>query len=258
MSSKKRSAGFSLIEMMIVMIVLTIIMASIFSQIINAQARSGVEQAKLDLFQESREFMDQMVRDLHNAGYPNVHNYGWASPDYQIASPAVQSDSNAVGLVKVDNGDLWFEGDVVGDGQVYSVHYHLEPTGDNCPCLQRSWKRKTAGDPLTQPTQYLVEVQHVLNGSANYSLSSHPIFYAYHAADTQNPVTLPIDSDNPDLGNINTIKIVLTVQAKIRDPQTRTAPSVTLMSTVKLNNCSFTNSSASGAVGCEAAGAGPH
>jgi len=239
---------------MIVLIVLSLIMAAVFAQIMNAQARISVEQAKLDLFQEAREFMDQMTRDLHNAGYPNVRNFGWSSTTgtREISSPMAQDSRDAVGLVKVDKGDLWFEGDVVGDGQVYSVRYHLEPNGVNCPCLQRSWKVKTGGDPLAQPYDYQVEVQNVLNGSANYTLDDHPIFYAYYDNDTQNPIALPIDSNNLFLGRVNTIKVLLTVQAKIKDPVTRLAPTVTLVSTVKLNNCNSNNTGDSGNVGCGA------
>jgi prepilin-type N-terminal cleavage/methylation domain-containing protein len=252
---KKYSSGFSLIEMMIVLIVLSLIMAAVFAQIMNAQARINVEQAKLDLFQEAREFMDQMTRDLHNAGYPNARNYGWSSSTGQeIGSPMAQDARDAVGLMKVDKGDLWFEGDVVGDGRVYQVKYHLEPTGLNCPCLQRSWKLKQAGDPLSTAAQglpdYQVEVQNVLNGSANYTLTDHPIFYAYYDNDTQNPIALPIDSNNQFLGRVDTIKVILTVQAKVKDPVTRLAPTVTLMSTVKLNNCNSNNTGDSGNMGC--------
>jgi prepilin-type N-terminal cleavage/methylation domain-containing protein len=250
-SRQKRSAGFSLIEMMVVIAVLTIIMGAIFAQIINSQARVSVEQAKLDLFQEAREFMDQMTRDLHNAGYPNTRNFGWSSAGYDIPDPAQQNPNAAAGLVKVDAGDLWFEGDMIGDGNVYSVHYHLEPNGTNCPCLKRSWQRKIAGDPLTgQPEDYQVEVQNVLNGSANYTLTDHPIFYAYDYTDTKNPIALPVDSNSTYIAGISTIKVVLTVQAKVKDPTTRLAPTVTLMSTVKLNNCNLKNTGNGGELGC--------
>jgi prepilin-type N-terminal cleavage/methylation domain-containing protein len=247
---KKNRAGFSLIEMMIVLIVLTIIMAAIFAQMITAQQRSGVEQAKLDLFQETREFMDQMTRDLHNAGYPNPRNYGWSAGNLEIPDPAVENPKTAAGLVMIDSGDLWFEGDVIGDGQVYSVRYHLEPDGPNCPCLQRSWKPKIAGSPMDQGYDYQVEVQHVLNGSAGYSLADHPIFYAYYDTDKTNPVPLPIDSNNPLIADINTIKVMVTVQAQIHDPRTMTAPAVTLVSTVKLNNCNLKNTGNGGPLAC--------
>lgn len=237
MMARKHAAGFTLIEMMITMLVLSIIMAAIFSQMIGAMRNSTVEQAKLDLFQESREFMDQLTRDLHNSGYPNPRNLAASQNGGNIAQQA----NVAVGLVKVDSGDLWFEGDVIGDGQVYLVRYTLDTTGPNCPCLKRSWQLKQQGvDPLTTFTDtdltYEVEVQNVLNGTPAYPLDSHPIFSAYYVGDPSNPATLPVDT-NGNIATINTIKVNLTVQAKITDPVTRLAPTATLESTIRLNNC---------------------
>ena len=63
----KNDRGFSLAELLIVLIVLMVVMAAIFQVIIMASARSASEQAKLDMFQEAREFMDQMSRDLRQA-----------------------------------------------------------------------------------------------------------------------------------------------------------------------------------------------
>src|SRR5262249_38304026 len=59
-----RDRGFSLIELMMVLVVFLVVMGSIFRLMSNATARSSTEQAKLDMFQEAREFMDQMSRDL--------------------------------------------------------------------------------------------------------------------------------------------------------------------------------------------------
>ena len=55
--------GFSLIELMIVLVVLLIIAGAIFQVINLSTERSATEQTKLDMFQEAREFMDQMSRD---------------------------------------------------------------------------------------------------------------------------------------------------------------------------------------------------
>jgi prepilin-type N-terminal cleavage/methylation domain-containing protein len=46
--------GFSLIELMIAIVLLLAMMATVFQLINLAIARSGTEQAKLDMFQESR------------------------------------------------------------------------------------------------------------------------------------------------------------------------------------------------------------
>ncbi|PYU80227.1 MAG: hypothetical protein DMG51_16025, partial [Acidobacteria bacterium] len=56
--------GFSLIEMMVVVLILGIISAGIFVQLDMAQQRAFSEQVKLDNFQEARDFVDQFFRDV--------------------------------------------------------------------------------------------------------------------------------------------------------------------------------------------------
>ncbi len=62
-----RTSGFSLLELMIVLIILLGISAAIFQTINLTTQRSSAEQTKVDMFQEAREFMDQMSRDLRQA-----------------------------------------------------------------------------------------------------------------------------------------------------------------------------------------------
>ena len=240
---RKRQAGFSMIEMLVACAITTIIMGAIFAQIIQGQKFSSSQAAKLDLFQESRQFMDQMSRDLRTAGYPNTRNFQ-SDPD----SPAQNSPKEAVGLVKLDVGELWFESSIDGSGNVSVVHYKLVATGTDCPCLVRSQVAKVVGDPLDPSIQGesdQTEVQSVFNGT-----SSDPIFKAYYADGT--PVTLPIDITNNALANINSISITLKVQSPYMDLQTRQKPTMTLLSTVRLNNCSVAYPNTSGTVmGCK-------
>src|SRR5205809_2391916 len=84
--------GFSLIEMMMVLAIMTIIMGSVFKSIDLTQRTSRSQQVKLDLTQQAREFVDQLTRDLRNAGYPHKRNManGVADPNnaaYNLASP---------------------------------------------------------------------------------------------------------------------------------------------------------------------------
>lgn len=226
MPRRKQQAGFSLLELMVVLLVLTIMMGSVFTQIRNVQARSASEQTKLDMFQESREFMDQLERDLHEAGYPNSRNYGSGMVVNGINEPA-----NAVGLVKVDVNELWFEGDVDGDGLVDSVQYQYDGTTVGCPCIRRSAVNKVSGSPLTgQGSTFQTEVQNVQNPTS--------IFSAYKADGTQVTLPVDIDSDPTTIASIKTIRIQLNVQSKLFDLQTRQYPQVTLSNTVSLNNCS--------------------
>src|ERR1700688_2284090 len=71
--SASSQAGFSLLEMIFVVAILTIVMASVFNGVNTAIQRSQAEQVKVDLVQEGREFIDEFERDLHQAGYPNCH-----------------------------------------------------------------------------------------------------------------------------------------------------------------------------------------
>ncbi len=101
--------GFSLIETMIVVAVITIIMASVFKSINLTQQTSASQQVKLDLTQQTREFMDQLTRDLRSTGYPN-----WRNMDPTSAGIVTTNQNNAPGLIKIDIGTLWFAGDVDG------------------------------------------------------------------------------------------------------------------------------------------------
>jgi len=223
--------GFSLLELMIVVILLLAMMATVFQLINQAIARSGTEQTKLDMFQEAREFMDQLSRDLHEAGYPSTQNL---ASTVLTVSPFTNDHRNAVGIVKVDTGDLWFEGNVDGTGVVYSVQYHLDASTTNgCPCLRRSQQLKIDGDPLTGQTAatYEVEVQGVTNTN---------VFSAFLHGATGTPVALPVDfnTDGSTIANIDTIEAVLTIKSNHVDAQTRKNPTTSLIATIRLNNCS--------------------
>ncbi len=214
---------------MVVLLILSVMMAAVFQQINLVQQRNSVEQSRVDIFEEARSFVDQMTRDLHMAGYPNPRNF---APLY-ITGPNDQHA--AVGLVKVAVDQLWFEGDVAGDGNVYSVQFYLDPNGSNCPCLKRSQTVKLSGNPLTgQGTAtYYSEVQNVQNGT-----STNPIFQAYDI--NGNLITLPVDfnSNAATIASIRSVKVTVTVQSPNMDIQTRTYPITTLVSSVDLDNCS--------------------
>ena len=224
--------GFTLIEMMMGIVVMLVVVGGIFSVINAVNQRSATEQSKLDMFQEAREFVDQMSRDLHQAGFPNPRHY--LEQGILTTTPVINDPKNAVGIVKVGSGDLWFEGDVDGTGVVSVVHYHLDTsTANGCPCLRRSQLPKIAGNPLSgQSTEvYQVQVQGVRNAN---------IFQAFTRGTTGVPITLPVDfTNNPTtIANVDTIKLTLSLRALRKDPKTNQYPVTTLIATTKLNNCS--------------------
>src|SRR5207247_2105023 len=190
-------------------------------QIMNlATARSATEQTKLDMLQEGREFMDQRARDLRQDGYPNPRNF---ASGVLAVSPIANDHRAAVGLVKVDTNDLWFEGDVDGSGTVSIVQYHLDTsTANNCPCLKRSQIDKKNGDPLTgqDPASYQVEVQGVQNTN---------IFSPYtNGAAVGLPVTTAT-ATGTIIAGVDTVQATLTLEGSLVDPQTRKKPVTTLI-----------------------------
>jgi prepilin-type N-terminal cleavage/methylation domain-containing protein len=243
-TARRKQRGFTLIEMMFVLVIMSIMMAAVFQQINQVIQRSSAEQTKLDMFQEAREFMDQLSRDLHQAGYPNQNNF---APNQlgSVTKPIPNDSKVAVGLVRVAPGELVFEGDVDGSGQVSSVSYHLDNTSVGCtpqPCLRRSQVTPKADN--TAPTaqqataSFQTEVQNVQN---DVSSPLGYIFHAYRGDGTE--VTLPVDfaTNANTIAGINTIKVVLIVQAQNPDRSvlnTGVRPVNTLISTIKLNNCS--------------------
>lgn len=247
-------SGFSLVELMLVLLVLTIVMGVVFNDINSVQKRYRTEESKLDLTQESREFLDQIVRDMHQAGYPGTKQYA-----VNVLGGTPDNDSrNAVGLVSVSSTDLWFEGDIDGDGQVDSVRYTLQATGGNCPCtVRRSQVIKVNGvAPLAQTVTYSVEVQNVINSGGLYPIAgtsrfggapvsndtlyseykSAALFTAYNNSGAV--VTLPVDisTNRTLLKTIKTIRINLNVLSPNTDLQTGLRPAVAMTATARLNN----------------------
>lgn len=174
----KQARGFSLIELLVVVLILTIVLGVVFTQIANVQRRYRQEESRLDMFQQAREAMDQLARDLHESGYPNYRMYaatvfGYPAGSIIPSAPAPQDNPvlrnhqrNAVGLVSLVDGEIIFEGDVDQDGQVDSVRYRINNgvvAGFTCPCLERSQVTKIAADPLAQGTNYQVLVENVVD-----------------------------------------------------------------------------------------------
>lgn len=239
-----RSRGFSLIEMMVVLAVITIIMGAVFISINSAQRTSTSQQVKLDLTQQTRQFVDQLTLDLRNAGYPNERNLTNIADPCTTGNPVFVSPAstfNAPGLMYVDAGSLWFAGDLdgtssttcAGTANVRIVRYDYYATGTNCPCLRRTEFPRNGGDPLldaqnpgTAAAQ--LEIQGVQNSS---------IFTVYD--DTGTALALPLDIDNEatQIANINSIKVLLTVKSVLPD-STGAYPSTTVASSVGLQNCS--------------------
>lgn len=199
--SPSRKRGFSLLEVIISLAVLLVVMGTIFEQITLMQRKAASESSKVDQFEESREFVDQTVRDLHMAGYPNRQMY----------SPLVADQSKiAAGLVSVSPTQILMEGDVNGDGNVESLtlsYIAADPNDPNCPCVRRSAVAKINAQLQPQAVGY-TEIQHIVPPDP---VAGPPIFSFYKSDGSA------LDLNADPISSISTVKVNLVV-ASGRDP----------------------------------------
>ncbi len=249
---RRPQKGFSLIELLTVVVILMLVTGVVFQQIDMVQKRARQEDVKMDLTQEAREFLDQMVRDLHTSGYPNKRMY---------TTNLVSNDDtrNAVGLVRVSPTLLWFEGDVDGDGQVDNIQYQLQSNGGRCPCtIRRSQVVKTAGPPLGQAPNFNQEVDNVINSGGAFPIAgtsplatglvandtlygaykAAPVFQAYDTNGALLALPLDIVANPTSMSGIRTIRITINVLAgpEGTDIDTRMRPAVSMTAAARINN----------------------
>jgi len=166
--------GFTLLELMVAAAVLLVVVAAAVNYIGVATQRSELEQTKVDLTQEGREFVDEFERDIHQAGFPGCAAFNGAGTANCIADYNLVNVAD--GIVYISNTRIAFEGDVTGSGRVDSVQYELVdsngayPPAGTCPCtIRRSQVAKVAGLSYNPPaaygqaTNWSQELQNVIN-----------------------------------------------------------------------------------------------
>ena len=72
---ERRAAGFSLVELLIVMAIFMVVTGAVFGLLGAAQIRHRSEQELVDAMQAARVAVERLTRDIHNAGYPTVSTY---------------------------------------------------------------------------------------------------------------------------------------------------------------------------------------
>jgi len=176
--------GFTLFELMIATVVLVIIFGVVLKALEDMQHRNSSEASKVDTVQETRDFIDQMVRDIHDVGYPPGRVLNGAPS-------CIGNSGIACGVVSYSPTQIIYEGDLDGTGTVYQITVQLvTPASGNCPCiLQRGVVTKAQALAGQIPT-YFTEVNGVINsgngaGTANYtvSLGGTVSYSSYAAAD---------------------------------------------------------------------------
>lgn len=230
--AKSQAAGFTLIEMLFSLAILVTVTGAVFEQINTMQKKANSEAVNVDLNQQSRDFLDQTVRDLHAAGYPSARMYsaGQLAPVTMVAN----------GLVRVSPTEILLEGDVNNDGYVYSVDISYvanDPNDPNCPCIRRSAEHKVDLDSLNQgTTPFYTETQHVLSGTGP-GQSGEDLFTYYEQDGTPVPVGTGTDlNSGPDvIKKIKTVKINLSLLTNQRDLQSGGFTRTSMSAIARLN-----------------------
>src|SRR5438270_3957482 len=114
--------GFSLIELLIAIGIFSLVMGAVLTSVQDATKRYRAQQSEVSISQSGRQFFDQIVRDLHTAGFP--HSRLFSVPCNNFC---------ALPLVAVSNTDVVFEGDVDGSGTVIVIEYQLQ-AGNGWTC----------------------------------------------------------------------------------------------------------------------------
>jgi prepilin-type N-terminal cleavage/methylation domain-containing protein len=223
--------GFTLLEMLISLLILAVVSGAVFAQISRMQQRSSSEAIKVDMSQQAREFLDQTVRDLHMAGYPNASMY---------SNPTTYPSKVAAGLVSVSPTQILLEGDVNNDGNVYSVKiwYVANDLNDpNCPCIRRSAITKIDADSFSQPTNNYTETQYVLPPGTGSGQSGEDLFAYYKQDGSAVVIGSGTDISTPAgqalISSIKTVKINLSLST--RDPETNSVTRTSMSATSRLN-----------------------
>src|SRR5712692_3011461 len=91
--SDRRQVGFTLIELMVALGIFLLITGAAFTLLGTSKKHYQTESQVLTSFQEARLGLDQIVRDVNDAGYPPPTFLNSSSPTLSVSSPFAWSPS---------------------------------------------------------------------------------------------------------------------------------------------------------------------
>jgi prepilin-type N-terminal cleavage/methylation domain-containing protein len=235
--SSKKQSGFTLLEMLVSVLVFVMISGAMFQLLTSTQKKSQTDSQVRDTFQEARLGLDQIVRDINDAGYPPANHFSVVPVVTSYAqspiawSPTYPTTPCTIGGTCTTPGsyDVIFEEDYDGSGTVKWVRYQLQGT-----TLWRGVTNKVAGiDPATATSAAGVMypyVQNVMNNASSAQITSIQATYP-NMFPGGNPVPIFNYTLDPTVGttgclaaatspcNVRDVQVTLIVQTPQRDAQ---------------------------------------
>lgn len=249
--TKHCEMGFTLIELLVALGIFLVITGAAFTLLSSSQQRYQTDSQLLNSFQEARLGLDQMVRDIDDAGYPSQTFYVNSHPELYTSSPFAWSPSYpgtscTVDITCITPGDF----DIVVEtnpnpqdpgSTVQWIRYQLGVPNQPATTLFRGVAQKVYGDDPAVDTalNFAPFVENVVNNSPGLQIglfqlsaaypnvfpsgNSVPIFTYYCDTPTSNlpPPTLcsAALSDNSP-ANIRDVAITLVVASPLPDATT--------------------------------------
>jgi prepilin-type N-terminal cleavage/methylation domain-containing protein len=211
--SNNTQLGFSLLELMVALAIFLLITGAAFTLLSSSQQRYQNDSQLLTSFQEARLGLDQMVRDIDDAGYPPPsfiatghpefsssvpfawsRGSGYYSSSCQIGTAGGGTCSTAAGDASPGDFDLIIETNPNpqdAGSQVQWIRYQLG--GPNGTTLMRGAALKQANhDPDADTASFLVPfVQNVVNNSPTLQIGQFQLSAAYsNVFQSGNPVPI--------------------------------------------------------------------
>jgi len=232
--------GFTLIELITALGIFLLVCAAAFTLLASSQQRYQTEAQVLNSFQEARLALDQIVRDVNDAGYPPP-TYAGTDPTKFASTPFAWSPNYTVPTTCTIDGSCITPGDfdIIIEtnprpqdptSQVQWIRYQLQET-----TLMRGAALKQPGnDPAIDTAAFLAPlVQNVVNNSSATQIAQfqaaypgmfptgNPVPIFSYTCDAGNvPLACPAAGTNNSPANIRDVVVTLIVAAPLPDATT--------------------------------------
>jgi prepilin-type N-terminal cleavage/methylation domain-containing protein len=177
--------GFTLLELLTALGIFLIVSGAAFTLLATSQQRSRTESQVLTSFQEARLGLDQIVRDVNNAGYPPATFFDASNPTVSASTPFAWSPGYTIpnpctiegSCITPGDFDLIVETNSQDPGApVQWIRYKLDPATST---LLRGVALKQMGhDPAVDSATFFAPfVQNVVNNASPAQIAQYQAVY---------------------------------------------------------------------------------